>query len=145
MSIQDETLNMSIPVKVSAGNQTALGVSVLGKAYPVLYSEESGLVPTASSAQSLMYAEIGSRTSVAASGALVVLMVHEGPSQGYPVPAAVVSQEQPAHGTQWLNLGASVAVDPGATSIVLTTWTYASQVAVGPEGKQVFGNFGDFL
>lgn len=128
VQIQDETVDAQIPVQVSVGNETKLEVSFNGAEYPLLYSEDTGLVPTAGGPQSSMYVEVGSAATVAIANEPVVLRVAEGGRGAeYSVNATVVSQEPPSGGTQWLVLGTGVPVDPaGATSISLLTWTYST-------------------
>jgi hypothetical protein len=130
VEISDETLNMTIPIPIYAGNETLLQVDVTGTVYPLIYSEESGLLLTPISAQYATFAELRSSTSVANVSAPVILRVAEG-TGGYDVNATVVSQEPPTQGTQWLQLGTASAVDPvNATSIYLTSWTYSSSTTI---------------
>lgn len=126
VQILDQTLNMTIPVPIYAGNETLLQVNVMGSVYPVLYSEESGLILTPISAQYGTYAEVHSSSSVANVSAPVILRVVNGAGT-HLLNATVVAQEPPTQGSQWLQLGTPSAVDPvSATSIYLTTWTYTS-------------------
>jgi hypothetical protein len=134
VNLQDESLNVNIPVKISVGNETDLVIKISGSAYPLVYSEESGVSPTAKGPQSNMYVELLAGTPVASVNERVILKV-QGENSGttYPVNATVLSSQPPIQGTQWLELGTATAVDPvNATSIVLTTWTYSSFIMVGP-------------
>jgi hypothetical protein len=139
VQVQDETLNVTIPVQVLAGNETQVSVRVSGAVYQLLYSEEVGVLLTASSAQYGMYAELRSSTSVANLTEPVFLNVEEGTAgEGYLVNATVLAQQSPSQGTQWLELGTASAVDPlDATSIYVITWTYSSLVTVTPVGPDV--------
>jgi hypothetical protein len=137
VSLMDEALDINIPVQISPGNTTKLMVTIYGAAYPLIYSEESGVRPAAGSPQSNMYVELRSPTPVANVSEPVILKVYgTAPGAGYLVNATVVSRQQPTQGTQWLELGAAVMVDPvNATSIILTTWTYSSFIEVRPTGS----------
>jgi hypothetical protein len=134
VSLRDQTLDIIIPVQVSAGNQTNLSVTIHGAAYPLVYSESG--IPATAGAQTNMFVELSSSTPVANVSEPVILKVNGTvPGAGYFVDATVVSHQPPTQGTQWLELGAAETVDPvNATSIVLTTWTYSSSVAVRPGG-----------
>jgi hypothetical protein len=131
-----EALNVQVPVHVSAGNQTVVNIAVFGTAYQLLYSEESNVVPTNVGVRMSMYAEVGASSSVANDSEQVILKMHEGTGVGgYLLNATVVSQQPPAAGKEWLEMGASSALNPvNVTSIYLTTWRYISLVTVGPEG-----------
>jgi hypothetical protein len=63
--ILDQTLVIRIPVTIGIGNETLVKVTILGKAYPLAYSEESGIVPIAGKAQSNMFVEISASAPVA--------------------------------------------------------------------------------
>jgi hypothetical protein len=138
VNLRDESLNINIPVQVSAGNETTLKVVVLGAAYQLVYSEESGVHPVAGTAQSNVYVQLKSSTSVANVSQTVILKVRgAGQGAGYLVNATVVSRQPPTGGFQWLELGAVGAVNPvNATSMVLTTWTYSSSITVRPNPLQ---------
>ena len=139
VSFKIESLSIKIPVKVSVGNETKVQVRVYGTAYSLLYSEESGIVPTAGSAQSNVFVRVNSTAPVANASEPIVLKIHQGSGwKGYLLNATVISRQASSSGTQWLELGTPSALDPvNATSIVLTTWTYASLVTVGPTGIYV--------
>ncbi len=134
-----ETLSIKIPVQVSVGNDTRVVVTIRGAAYPLVYSEESGVVPVAGRAQFSMFAELRSPTSIANVSDPVLLKVRvAAPGAGYLVNATVVGQKPPSQGTQWLELVTEGAFSPvDATSIVLTTWTYSSTITVLPIGLRV--------
>lgn len=129
-----EALNAKIPIDVFAGNETLMSVRVFGAAYQLLYSEESNLVPTVAGAQSNIYVEINSSTSVADAGEQILLKAHEGNGgAGYLVNATVVSERPPTGGKQWLELGTASSFDPvNVTSIYLTTWRYYPFTTVEP-------------
>jgi len=143
VNLRDESLDVSFPVEIKAGNTTTLMVDIAGTAYPLVYSEESGVQPAAASLQSEVYAEVQASTAVANVSEPVVLEVHgTAPGSGYLVNATVLSRQSPAQGTEWLELAAAGPVDPvNATSIVLTTWTYSATITVEPTGSYV--PFGD--
>jgi hypothetical protein len=134
VNLKDETLDINITVMISAGNETSLVVTIYGTAHPLAFSEESGVSPTAGSARSNMYVELGASAPVANVTEPVVLEVHgTAPGSGYLVNATVISSQPPAQGTQWLELGAAETIDlVNATSIVLTTWTYSGYSTVHP-------------
>ena len=134
-----EPLSISVPVQIFVGNETKVKLTINGTAYPVVYSEESGVVPTLGKIRSDMFVELQSSTSVASVNDLVLLKVRgAAPGVGYLANATVLAQQPPTQGTEWLELGASTAINPvNATSISLTTWTYSSVVtmqAIGPAG-----------
>jgi len=136
VSFQDESLKVNIPVQVALGNVTRLEVKVYGTAYPLAYSEESGVLLTAGSPQSAMYVEVRSSTPVANASEPVILKVH-GVIQGTGdlIPATVISYEPPSQGTQWLELGTSAPLNPvDASEIYLTTWTYSQLITTTPIG-----------
>jgi hypothetical protein len=136
VSFPDESLNVAIPVQVAVGNVTRLEVKVYGTAYPLAYSEESGVLLTAGTAQSAMYVEVQSSTPVANASEPVILKVH-GVIQGTGdlIPATVISYEPPSQGTQWLELGTSAPLNPvNASEIYLTTWTYSAFTTMTPIG-----------
>lgn len=136
VGIKDETLDIQIPVQIAVGNETQLGVSIVGTAYPVVYSEASQMVPAGQGPRSEVYVEVPSYTPVANDSEAVMLDVHQG-AGGSRVNATVVSQEQPFQGTDWLELGTATPVDPlNATSIVLTTWRYSMDM---PPAVSMFG------
>jgi len=139
VSLKVEALIIRIPVQVSVGNEAKVQVRIYGSAYSLLYSEESGVLPTAGSAQSNVFVRVNSTAPVANASEPVVLKVHEGAAgSGYLVNATVISRQPPSQGTQWLELGSAAALDPvNATSIVLTTWTYATYITIGPTGLYV--------
>jgi len=139
VSFRVEALSVRIPVQVYVGNETKVQVRVYGSAYSLLYSEESGVIPTAGSAQSDVFVQVNSTGQVANASQPVVLKVHQGTGgTGYLLNATVVSRQAPSQGTQWLELGTTAALDPvNATSIVLTTWTFSSRVTIGPVGLYV--------
>jgi len=134
--LSDQTLSISVPVEIFAGNETKVKLTINGTAYPILYSEESGVVPTLGKVRSDMFVEIESSASVASVNDLVRLTVRgAAPGVGQLANATVLAQQPPTQGTEWLELGASTAINPvNATSIVLTTWTYSSVVTVQPYG-----------
>jgi hypothetical protein len=137
VSLKDQTLEIIIPVQISAGNNTDLSVTIHGAAYPLVYSESG--VPATTGTQTNMFVELSSSTPVANVSEPVILKVNGTvPGTGYLVDATVVSHQPPTQGTQWLELGAAETVDPvNATSIVLTTWTYSSSVTVQQGGPGI--------
>jgi hypothetical protein len=139
VSLSDESLDVIIPVEVTAGNQTTLTVDIRGTAYPLIFSEESGVRPAAGGLKSDVYAEVRASTAVANVSEPVILEVHgTAPGSGYRVNATVISRHLGALGTEWLELGAAGSVDPvNATSIVLTTWTYSAFMTVQSTGSLV--------
>jgi hypothetical protein len=134
VNLMDESLNISIPVRVFAGNETDVVVDIYGAAYPLNYSEETGVRPSNGIFSSIMYAELRSSAPVANLSEAVILEVHGAtPDAGYTVNATVISRESPGNNTQWMQLGALQPINPvNATSMVLTTWTYRSAVSVTP-------------
>lgn len=134
LRLQDQTLNIKIPVQISVGNQTKVVVHIYGAAYPLVYSEESGILPTVGSARSNMFVELRSSTSVANASEPVLIKVRGAESgNGYLVNATVIARQPPTQGTQWLLLGTVTPIDPvNATSIFLTTWTYSDFITTGP-------------
>ena len=143
VNVKDQTLNMNIPVVISAGNETDLAVTISGVAFPLVYSEESGSL-TPGGVQSSLYVELQSDIPVANVNQPVILDVNgPGPGTGHQVNATVVAGKPPAQGTQWLELGTTGMVDAvDATSIVLTTWSYTSDIIVLPVGSNVSEFFG---
>lgn len=143
VNIKDQTLNMSIPVEISAANETDLAVTIYGAAFPLVYSEESGGL-TPGGVQSSLYVELQSDTPVANVSQPVILDVNGAtPGTGHQVNATVVAGKPPNQGTQWLELGTTGMVDAvDATSIVLTTWTYTSNIFILPAGSNVAEFFG---
>lgn len=140
VDLVDETLSIEIPVQVSIGNETKVEVTIYGAAYPLVYSEESGVIPAAGGAQASMFVELRSSSPIANVSEPVLLRVHgAAPGVGYLVNATVIGQQPPSQGAQWLELGTEGMVDPvNATSIVLTTtWTYSSSITVQPIGGYV--------
>lgn len=138
VNLKDKALDVNIPVRVSAGNETTLIVTVDGTPYQLLFSEESGLQPTPGGAQSDMHAWLFATTPVANVGDGVILEVH-GPNSrsGYLLNATVTSLQPPISGSEWLELGVAGTVNPvNATYMVLTTWTYSSSVSVHPMNPQ---------
>lgn len=130
VNILDETLNVTIPVAIYVGNETLVQVTVSGAVHPLLYSEESGVLLTPTTAQYGMYVELHASTSVANASESAILNVQRG-TAGYSVNATVLLQEPPTAGTQWLELATPSLVNSvSATSISLTTWSYASTVKV---------------
>jgi hypothetical protein len=137
--IIDQTLVIRIPVQISLNNVTKVVVNISGKAYPVSYSEESGLVPVAGKAQSNVFVELRSPTQIANVSEAVLLKVRGGaPGVGYLANATVLALQPPVQGNEWLQLGAETTINPvNATAIVLTTWSYTDKVtmfAAGPAG-----------
>jgi hypothetical protein len=126
VSLRDETLDISIPVEIQNANQTTVFVNMSAAAYPLVYSEESGVLSTAGGGQSNVYAELSTSAPVADVSEPVILEVHgTAPGSGYLVNATVLSRQPPTQGAEWLGLGAAGTIDPvNATSLVLTTWTY---------------------
>ena len=133
VKLQDETLHITVGVTISAGNVTKLRLFIYGSGFPLIYSEESGAVPTETGIQSTMYVEIrtptAGATAVPTSGQNVLLKVRGGaPGVGYLVNATVLAGQSTST-TQWLRLGTSGTVNPvNASSILLTTWTYGSYI-----------------
>jgi len=135
LSIQYDGLNMTIPAYVFANNQTLVRVSITGKMYNLVYSQESGVLVTPISAEYTTFAQVRSSAPIANASQPVFLTVLQGASgvAGYPVNATVISEEAPTAGTQWLQLGTPSPVDPvNATSISLTAWTSSTATTVGP-------------
>ncbi|MDA4117818.1 MAG: hypothetical protein OK455_05685 [Thaumarchaeota archaeon] len=132
VNLQDQTLHIQSLVTISAGNETELRIQIQGSGFPLIYSEESGVFPTASGAQSTMYVEVRSPTAVATTGQVVLLKVRAGtPETGYLVNATVQGAQSPTTNTQWLQLGTFDTVNPvNASSILLTTWTFTSEINV---------------
>jgi len=132
LRLVDETLDIMIPVQVSVGNLTKLKVTILETAYPVAYSEESGILLTGGKPQSNMFVQLAANAPVAGLNDQVLLKVHlGGPGVGYLSNATVLAAQPPDGGSQWLQLGSEAAINPvSATSIVLTTWAYSSSVSV---------------
>ena len=135
--IIDQTLVIKIPVQISIGNETKVVVDIRGKAYPLIYSEESGnVIPIAGKAQANMFVELQSSAPVANVSEAVLLKVRgSAPGVGYLANATVLEQQPPTQGNEWLELGASTTINPvNATAIVLTTWSYSDSVTVFAEG-----------
>jgi hypothetical protein len=147
VNIGDESLDLNLPVEVVAGNQTTLTVYFSGQKYPLAYSEESQARPTASGPQSDIFVALDSAVPVASVNESVRLEVIDPSlaSGGYQVNATVLAaRESSSQATQWLDLGATGAIDPlQATSIAMTTWTYTSQVTV-QSGNSFGGAGGSF-
>ena len=143
VKINDRTLNISIPIVITVGNVTNLEVTIYGAAFPLVYSEESGAL-TAEGVQSSMYVEVQTFTPVANVSEPVILDVNgAAPGTGHQVNATVVAGQPPAQGTQWLELGTAGTVDTvDASSIVLTTWSYTSNIVILPIGSNVGAFFG---
>jgi hypothetical protein len=139
LRLADQTLSIKIPVQIFVGNETKVKITIQGTAYPLLYSEESGVLLKAGKAQSNMFVELRSSVPVAKVNDPVLLKVRGGaPGVGYLANATVLAQQPPAQGTEWLELGTSTTINPvNATSIVLTTWAYTSVVTVQPIGAYV--------
>ena len=134
--LSDQILSIRVPVQIFAGNETKVKLTINVTAYPVVYSEESGVVPTVGKVRSDMFVELQSSASVASVNDQVLLKVRGGaPGVGYLANATVLAQQPPTQGAEWLELGASTAINPvNATSISLTTWTYSSVVTIEPIG-----------
>jgi len=134
--LSDQTLSIKVPVQIFAGNETKVKLTITGTAYPVVYSEESGVVLAAGKVRSDMFVQLRSSASVASVDDLVLLRVRGGaPGVGYTANATVLAQQPPTQGTEWLELGTSTTINPvNATSIFLTTWTYSSAVTIQPIG-----------
>ncbi len=134
--IIDQTLVIRIPVSISLNNVTKVVVNISGKAYPLTYSEESGIVPVGGKAQSNMFVELRSSTPVANVSEPVLLKVRGGaPGVGYLANATVLARQLPAQGNEWLELGAETIINPvNATAIVMTTWSFTSSTSVAPIG-----------
>jgi len=132
----DQILRISVPVQILAGNETKVRLTIDVTGYPVVYSEESGVVPTVGKVRSDMFVELQSSALVASVDDQVLLKVRgAAPGVGYLSNATVLAQQPPTQGTEWMELGASTAINPvNATSISLTTWTYSSVVTVDPIG-----------
>jgi hypothetical protein len=137
--LADQTLSIKIPVQIFVGNETKVKLTISGTAYPIVYSEESGVIPAAGKLQSNMFVELRSSAPVANVNDQVLLKVRGGaPGVGYLANATVLAQQPPTQGNEWLELGASTTINPvNATSIVLTTWTYSSSITVQPIGTYV--------
>jgi hypothetical protein len=144
VNLRDETLDINVSVEITAGRLTTVTFDISGTAYPLVYSEESGVRPTAGNAQSNVYAELLAFTPVANVSEPVILEVHgTAPGSGYLVNATVLSRQPPTQGAEWLELGADGPVDPvNATSVVLTTWTYSASTSaeVQQPGAIVLGD-----
>jgi len=125
------TLRIEIPVRILSGNTTSVRLNVSEAAYSLLYSEAADV-----GGQPSVYVELPSSTSVANVTEPVTLQVQNGGSRnGYQVFATVVSEQEPAQGTQWLELESVGAFDlAGATTVLLATWTYSTSITVGPTG-----------
>jgi hypothetical protein len=134
--LSEQVLSISVPVQIFAGNETKVKLTINVTAYPVVYSEESGVFPAVGKVLSDMFVELQSSASVASVNDLVLLKVRGGaPGVGYLANATVLARQPPTQGIEWLELGASTAIDPvNATSISLTTWTYSSVVTTQPIG-----------
>jgi hypothetical protein len=137
--LADQTLSIKIPVQIFVGNETKVKVTISWTAYPIVYSEESGVLPAAGKVRSNMFVEIQSSAPVANVDDKVLLKVRGGaPGVGYLANATVLAQQPPTQGNEWLELGASATINPvNATSIVLTTSTYSSSITVRPIGTYV--------
>lgn len=138
VNLKDEALDVNIPVRVTPGNETTLQVTVDGAQYPLIYSEESGVLPMAGGVQSDMHAWLFATLPIAKVGDGVILEVHAASQRsGYLLNATVISLQPPVSGAEWLELGVAGPVDPvNATFIVLTTWTYSGSVSVHPLSPQ---------
>jgi hypothetical protein len=132
VSLSDQTLNIRVPVQIFVGNETKVKLTISGTAFPVVYSEESGVFPAVGKIRSDMFVELQSSTPVASVNDQVLLKVRGGaPGVGYLANATVLAQQPPNQGVEWLELGASTTINPvNATSIFLTTWTYSSVVTM---------------
>jgi hypothetical protein len=136
--LPDPTLNIKVPVQIFVGNETKVKLTISGAAYPVVYSEVTGVLPVAGKVQSDMFVEVRSSAPVANVSDQVLLKVRIGALGGTLANATVLAQQPPTSGNEWLELGASTPIDPvSATSIVLTTWTYSSSITVQPIGTYV--------
>src|SRR5712664_128190 len=58
LRLADQTLNIKVPVQIFVGNETKVKITVQGTAYPLLYSEESGVLLKGGKAQSNMIVEL---------------------------------------------------------------------------------------
>lgn len=136
VSFLDESLAVKLPVTVQVNVETKLVVTVDGAAYPLLYSEESGLQLTPNGVQSTMYLEVSSHSQVANVSEPVVIKAESTiPGSGHLVDATVLSSEVSGSGTQWLELATASPLNPvDANSIYLTTWIYYPQVTMTPIG-----------
>gem|GEM_PF-4387393 len=123
------TLRIEVPVRILSGNTTSVGLNVSEGAYPLLYSEAADV-----GGQPSLYVEFSSSTPVANVTEPVTLQVKNGETgNGYQVFATVISEQPPAQGTQWLELGSLEAFDlAGAATVLLATWTYSTSITVGP-------------
>lgn len=130
----DEVLDVKIPVQVFVGNLTKLKVFITEKAYPVVYSEVSGVAFSGGRPISTAFVELNSSAPAASVGRQVLLKVRQGvPGVGYISNATVMAQQPPRRGAQWLELGAQNAIDPvRATAIILSTWTYSNSTTFMP-------------
>jgi hypothetical protein len=139
VNLKEKTLDVNIPVAITAGNQTTVVVDVLGTAYPVSYSEDSGFGPSGIGVQSSMYAQLRTSASVAEVNERVILEFHgTAPGSGHLVNATVMMSRPPSQGTQWLDLGAAGTLDPAnSTSIFMTTWSYSTFTSVQTPGMFV--------
>jgi hypothetical protein len=136
LRILDQTLVIRIPVQISLNNVTKVVVNISGKAYPLTYSEESGIVPVAGKAQAKMFVELRSSTPIADVNQAVLLKVRGGAAGvGYLANATVLARPTPVQGNEWLELGAETTINRvNATTIVLTTWSFSSSSSVTPIG-----------
>jgi hypothetical protein len=134
VSIRYDGLSMTIPTSVFAGNQTFVQVNFTGKAYPLTYSEDWGILVTPRSVQSTMFAKVSSSAPVAnVSQPVFLTVLGSASAPGYSVNATVVSEGALAMGTQWLQLGTPSPVNLyDAASISLTVWTSSTTTTVGP-------------
>jgi hypothetical protein len=136
--LADQTLSIKVPVQIFVGNETKVKITISGTAYPIVYSEESGL-PAAGKVYSNMFVELRSSAPVANVNDPVLLKVRGGaPGAGQLANATVLAQQPPTQGNVWLELGVSTTINPvNATSIVLTTSTYSNSITVQPIGTYV--------
>ncbi len=135
VSIRYGGFNTTIPADVFAYNQTLVRVSITGRMYPLIYSKESGVLVTPTSAQYTLFAQVRSRAPVANASQPVFLTVSEGASGvgAYSVNATVISLGAPSVGTQWLRLGTPSLINlVDATSISMTVWTSSTNTTIGP-------------
>lgn len=134
LSISYAGLNITIPATVFANNQTLVRVTVTGSVYPLVYSKQSGVLVSPSTASWAMFAQVASSSPVASVSQPVSLNVLQGSlAKGYSVNATVLALGAPTAGTQWLQLGTPTPIDlVDSTSISMTTWVYTSATTVGP-------------
>lgn len=134
VKVNYQTLKVSIPVLITDGNATDLTVTFNETAYPLVYSEESGLALSVAGVRESMYVELDTTSPAARVSQPVILNVDYSADSGYRVNATVIAGKPPSQGTQWLELetgqGWGDTVD--ATSLVLTTWSYSSSTSFYP-------------